>query len=184
MKDKYVKVLAHLSMAQLGNDDRDGFRQTCALMLERYGRTSDADIANAVAWTCSLGANAVADTAWPVGLAEQAVAASRTYANLNTLGVALYRDGKFDLAIKTLNEAIEANDKNGTALDWLFLAMAHQRNGNKEEAGKFLDKAGAWIDDALKEKKPLEGKALHWTQRQELKLLRKEAEALIKGDKP
>jgi hypothetical protein len=38
--------------------------------------------------------------------------------------------------------------RNGdNASDWYFLAMAHWQNGNKEEAGKWFDKAVEWTQE-------------------------------------
>jgi tetratricopeptide (TPR) repeat protein len=64
---------------------------------------------------------------------------------LNTLGVAQYRASQWREAITSLEKAMEPR-KGGDSYDWLFLAMAHWRLGEKEEARRWYDKA----DKALK----------------------------------
>src|SRR5262249_55218522 len=60
----------------------------------------------------------------------------------NTLGIALYRAGRYDEAVQRLNESIALQKQGGTYRDWLFLAMAHHRLGHADEARRGLDQAG------------------------------------------
>jgi hypothetical protein len=101
------------------------------------------------------------------------------------LGGVLFRAGKWEEAIRQLNEAIKAEGKGGTATDWLFLAMAHYRGGYAGEARKWLNKALAHLD-RIEEEGAKEGAkaSLPWNARLEMRLLRREAEALIKAPKP
>src|SRR5207245_1491470 len=107
-----------------------------------------------------------------------------SHPSLNTLGAALYRPKRFEDCIKKLDEAIKVHGKGGTAADWLFLAMAHHQLGHAEEAKKWLAKAQQWIDQAAQEKPRGEAILLavtpSWAERLELKLIRAEAEALLK----
>jgi WD40 repeat protein len=165
--------------------DRARYRKVCAGMLADFGSTENAEDANTAAWTCVLGPSATEDVTQPVRLAEKAVAGKRTYAYLNTLGVALYRADQLDLAIQRLNEAIQVHGKEGTAYDWLFLGMAHHRQGNADEARKWLDKARHWLDTAQEARsKESTGSGQPWNQRLEIQLFRREAETLLKGDQP
>jgi WD40 repeat protein len=182
----------------LAGGDPKGYRQACAKQVERFGATEGTGL-NTVAWNCLLAPDALTDRTLPVRLAEKVLAGTAAndrnrYLYLNTLGAAHYRAGQLDRAVDRLQEAIQAQGKGGTAWDWLFLAMAHQRRGNAEEARKLLEKAARWIDEAL-QKQPeraganppltldqrLEQQRLTWDQRLELSLLRREAEAVIKG---
>lgn len=84
---------------------------------------------------------------------DQAVAAARRATDLtpesstywNTLGVALYRAGKWDDAIVALRQA-EQFRSNGHALDWFFLAMAHWQKNEREKARKYSERAIQWMD--------------------------------------
>src|SRR5262249_15208589 len=106
-----------------------------------------------------------------------------SHAALNTHGAALYRAGRFDAAVRRLEEAVAAPGNSGAAWDWLFLAMAHQRQGHGDEARRCLEKAVRWIDQAeaatTRDRPPRT--PLGWQQRLELQILRREAEELVMG---
>jgi tetratricopeptide (TPR) repeat protein len=177
----YQRALLSL---QAGN--AAGYQQTCAAVLTRFGKSTDANVLVTAARACVLAPGAVKDPQQFVQVAQQAVTAKPKGAYwVGTLGAALYRAGQFDAALKRLNEALALDGKGGSAADWLFLAMTHQRLGQPDEARKWLDKAVGWIEQAAKDK-PKEGppgQALPWDRKAELQLLRREAEALIKGAK-
>jgi Flp pilus assembly protein TadD len=165
--------------------DQARYREVCMGILADFGSTENADVANLAAWTCVLASSATEDLTQPLRLAEKVVAGKRSSAYLNTLGVALYRTGQFDLSIQRLNEAIQVHGKGGSAYDWLFLAMAHQRLGKAEEARKWLAKARHWIDSAQNARsEEATGSGRPWNERLAIQLFRREAETLLKGAKP
>jgi uncharacterized protein HemY len=100
----------------------------------------------------------------------------------NTIGVVLYRTGCFREAIEELETAVRQGH-GGTAHDWFFLAMAHARLGHRAEAREWLAKAAGWLDHSPQQQAvPGSGKTyVTWDVRAELQLIRKEAEALIRG---
>jgi tetratricopeptide (TPR) repeat protein len=151
-------------------------RKACAALLARFGKDADGNTANNLAWYCVRFREGPGHVLGPLKLAEQAVAANPKDANwLNTLGAALYRAGRYADAIGKLQDGIRIRNDEGTALDWLFLALAHHQLGHAEEAKKWLTKAQHSIDH-----EPKEGaNALPWSQRLELQLLRAEAEEAI-----
>ena len=179
-------ILRHRhALLSLAVGDQARYREVCAGILADFGSTEDADVANEAAWTCVLGPGATEDLTQPLRLAEKAVAGKPTNDYLNTLGIALYRAGQFEPAIQRLNEAIRVHGKEGTAADWLFLAMAHHRLGKADEARKWLDKAGRWIDTAQEARSTEStGSGQPWNQRLVIELFRREAETLLKGAKP
>jgi len=65
--------------------------------------------------------------------------------NWNTLGVAQYRAGDHDAAIKTLGKSRELGS-GGNACDWFFFAMAHWQLKHTEEARRWYDKGAAWME--------------------------------------
>ena len=78
---------------------------------------------------------------------------------LNTLGVAQYRTGQYEQALKTLSQSEQLNAKDRRfggphPSDLAFQAMAHHQLGHKEEAAKLLVrlrkimKQGRWAEDA------------------------------------
>ena len=182
-EDKYIRYFHAVLCLETG--DMRGYRDTCAALLERFGLDADPRTANRVAWSCALGPDAVPDLSRPRRLVKKAVKESPgTYQYLNTLGAVLYRAGAYDDAIRTLDEAMKAHGQEGSAWDWLFLAMAHQRAGHPEEAQRWYDRAARWIEQAEQGKvyEPYHAQDLPaWSQKLEFRILRREAEALLRA---
>jgi tetratricopeptide (TPR) repeat protein len=87
----------------------------------------------------------VPDATRLVQLAERAVRAEPLPHHLHALGLAHYRAGQLEEAIKQLHRSIKGN-WNANAANWLVLAMAHQCLGHADEAQKWFDQAVRWID--------------------------------------
>ena len=62
------------------------------------------------------------------------------------LGAALYRSGQYEESIQCFEDAAETFRPR--AWDWSFLAMAHHRLGNANEARRCLLGAERWITEA------------------------------------
>jgi WD40 repeat protein/tetratricopeptide (TPR) repeat protein/tRNA A-37 threonylcarbamoyl transferase component Bud32 len=162
------------ALLRLQRGDLEGYRQACASMLGRFGKSTDASVANNTARTCALRPEAIADLKPAVELARLAVGANATDADVrNTLGAVLYRAGQYRDAVAELNEAVKLrNNQGGTAADCFFLAMAHHRLGQADEARQWLDRARQELD-----KNP----SVLLNTQMESQLFRREAEALIEG---
>jgi tetratricopeptide (TPR) repeat protein len=93
---------------------------------------------------------------------------------LNTLGAALYRAGRFDEAIRRLEEGIQIRGGGpGDPTDWSLLAMAHHRLGHRDLARRWLERMGDY--------QPSESPS-RFTRELEIRLLRSEAEAVVLFD--
>jgi tetratricopeptide (TPR) repeat protein len=90
----------------------------------------------------------------------------------NTLGVAHYRAGEAKEAIAALKKSTELR-RGGDAFDWFFLAMAHRKLGNADEARKWYDQAVEWQE---KNKETLAKDKPH---AEELRRFRAEAEEVL-----
>jgi tetratricopeptide (TPR) repeat protein len=169
----------HHALIRLQLDDREGYRKACALMLERFGWSKDYRVLGNVARPFSWGPEALSDLTPAVKLAQSFVHPNVKNADARTnLGAVLYRAKQDQEAITELNEAIKLRGTGGTALECLFMAMAHHRLEHADEAKKWFDRAVQAID---KEPPSL------WNQRLELQLLRREAAQLLEekpGDGP
>jgi tetratricopeptide (TPR) repeat protein len=63
----------------------------------------------------------------------------------NTLGVAHYRAGDWKAALAALEKSLELQ-KGGNSFDWFFLAMCHEKLGDKEKSRQWYDRAVEWMD--------------------------------------
>jgi dipeptidyl aminopeptidase/acylaminoacyl peptidase len=132
-----------VALLKAGNEA--GFRRACESLLKQFGSATDPGQANRVAWYCVLAADAVSDrealvrraTTALTGLPEGARERSDV---LITLGATLYRAGRFEEAIRRLNESIQAPGGEGLPRGFAFLALAHKRLGHHDEAKRWLDK--------------------------------------------
>jgi tetratricopeptide (TPR) repeat protein len=84
----------------------------------------------------------------PGGLTETELkAAAGQFWSLTEQGALHYRAGRFQEAVPLFEQSLRANSKAGAAvLNWLWLALTHQRLGKAEEARRWLGKAQAWLD--------------------------------------
>jgi serine/threonine protein kinase/WD40 repeat protein/tetratricopeptide (TPR) repeat protein len=171
-----------LVLARLGASDLAGYRRACAEMARRFGPTQDRDAAFWVAWAGVLGPDALADSSMLVRSAEQALAPSaKRFDGLNTLGAALYRAARFKEALLRLQEAQAAYNpadsvRQPIVYNWLFQAMAHHALGNDKEAREWFQKVVGWMEEVAQDKGSV---PMPWNRRLTLRLLRREAEALI-----
>ena len=169
-------LLPRLGVVRLLADDRAGWRRSVAEMVGGFGGTTDAATANSVAWACAIAPGGPVDPEVPVRLAEAAIRNSSVVdrANqLNTLGAALYRAGRYDEAIGRMEEGIRLRGGRILPTDAPLLAMAHHSLGHHGEARHWLDR--------LREHQPDTDPAQFWDEL-EIRLLRSEAEAMILND--
>jgi tetratricopeptide (TPR) repeat protein len=156
--------------------DQAGLRRACADLLAHFRSATDPHTANNIAWDCVIGPDAVADPEAPVHLAEHAVHAAPQAEKaifLNTLGAALYRAGRYEEAIRRLEEGVQMRGGESLPHDWAFLAMAHHRLGHHAQAHHWLERFG-------RDRASHDADAF-WDE-WEIQFLRDEAEALILYD--
>jgi WD40 repeat protein/serine/threonine protein kinase/tetratricopeptide (TPR) repeat protein len=171
--------------ALLRGGDRDGYREACRDLLQRFGGGDDPHFLNWTVRTCVLDADAVPDPGQLVQAARKALASSPGHSGLLfTLAAAYYRAGQFHEAIKGSQEALATKDRrdgDDRAQDWLILALAHQRLGDAQTAREWLRQAVGWFDEhPVSEAVEAGG----WERRLLAEHLRHEAEALLNDGKP
>ena len=111
------------------------------------GRNQLAVALNNRAWTLATDVDAgKRDPGRAVKLAEEAVKVAPKNADCwNILGVARYRAGDFDGAVAALHKYREHRKGGTEGSNPFFLAMAHWKLGDKEEARRWYDRASQWM---------------------------------------
>jgi WD40 repeat protein len=98
-------------------------------------------------WMCTFAPDAVTDLTVPVQMAEKCLAASEPAEQqkgaLCLLGITLCRTGRIDEAIARLEMSEKSYGKESPPSPelWIYLAMAHHKKGNADEARRCLEKA-------------------------------------------
>jgi tetratricopeptide (TPR) repeat protein len=121
--------------------------QTTVHPLDSAHRQQWCDCANDLAWfLVTVPDLAVRDPACAISLALKAAEAHPECSTYwNTLGAVHYRAGDFKAAVIALDRAT-ALTKGGTAFDHFFLAMAHMRLDNQEQAQHSFAQAMLWME--------------------------------------
>jgi tetratricopeptide (TPR) repeat protein len=129
--------------------------------------SGDAAVNNELAWFLATSPEpSLRDAALAVRLAKKAVAAQpEVWGYRNTLGAAHYRNGDDKAAVAELEASIDLH-AGGDSFDWFFLAMAHWRQGDRDKARTWFDRAVQWMDR-------------HSPHDHELRRFRAEAEAVL-----
>jgi tetratricopeptide (TPR) repeat protein len=164
-----------LGRALLWSGDRFGWRRSNVALHDQFGRTSNAWSAEHVAWVCALGPEGTADADVPVQLAEVALKGAPETSKANhliALGAALYRAGRYDEAVRRLEESLQHPSSESRHESSAFLAMARHRLGHRDEARRWLDRLQSYQPDSDRG---------FWSEL-ETRLLRREAEAVILYD--
>jgi serine/threonine protein kinase/WD40 repeat protein len=105
-----------------------------------------AESCNNLAWELIAGARSSRDPARAVPLASRAVSMSPdTETYVNTLGVALYRAGRYTEAIPRLERSLAANNNLSVPSDLFGLAICHAKRGERARARGYFERAMAWV---------------------------------------
>ncbi len=159
-------------LALVAAGDRLGWERAIAGLLDRFpGPLNPAWVdADIIAFTSALGPYPLPDPEVPLRRAEEAIRNTDRYSRW--LGWALHRAGRYDEAIRRLQEGL-AQGWGGPA-DHAFLSMAHHRLGHREEALR-------WLDRLRQDQHLTTNPKLFWYVLA-VRLLRSEAEAVVLYD--
>jgi hypothetical protein len=185
----HVNAWYNCAVAAHAGGDRPACRAIATDLIERFGKTNDPRVANALAWLCGLMPGAVDDPGVAVRLARLAVSINEDNASWQgTLGLALYRAGQHAEARRHLQKAILLSSP-WTPEDCFVLAMVEARRKDLESARGWLRRG---IDRTEHLARPIllmmgfDGPApgANWQRRLEWHLWREEAEAVLKEASP
>ena len=103
---------------------------------------------NDLAWLLLTGPQELRDAKGALPLARKAVEKAPEQAiYVNTLGVALYRNGQYAEAVPVLEQSLKASAGASDAFDLFFLAMCRHRLGDAGRAKEDRDRAIRWIQE-------------------------------------
>jgi Tfp pilus assembly protein PilF len=175
-------LLYQYAVLNLAAERHDAYRATCAQIVEIAQQTGDPNQANTAAWVCALAPRAVDDLDTCVALAAAVLKEKpKDYALLNTHAAILVRAGRHQDALQQFDTAIAAHGKGGTAMDWLFQALARLEAGETAAARKLVEQSAEWLKKL--EAGQLEDSSistpLSWSDRVEFRSLLKEARSRI-----
>lgn len=160
-------------------NDEAGYKRACDELLARFAKTNDPRVASPLAYTCVALPGAVDTSDVLIHWGE--VATPLFQGNERVLGAALYRAGRYDEAVRKLEQSARLTTP--VAWDWLFLAMSYCRLGHVAQARDNLTKARCWIRaaDANRGNKPGATRTSwhSWNERAEVRALQREAETLL-----
>jgi serine/threonine-protein kinase len=162
--------------------DREGYAKVYTHMVERCDK-APAMRAYHVARARTLAPAPAADVTRAEELARKELKDSAgEFWSLTEQAALHIRAGRFAKAVPLLERSLRADGKYGrTVLNWLWLAIAHERLGDGAEARRRLAEAQAWLDrlaGAMPDRAEDE-LGLHLHNWLEAHILRREAEALL-----
>jgi tetratricopeptide (TPR) repeat protein len=107
---------------------------------------NDPNVLNNLAWALTTAIDpAMRDWDQAIRLARRSTELDNSDAAWNTLGVAMYYAGDLEGALDALRRSVRLQGA-GNLVDWLFLAMTHQRLGNSGEAKVWYERAVDWMN--------------------------------------
>jgi WD40 repeat protein/tetratricopeptide (TPR) repeat protein/predicted Ser/Thr protein kinase len=159
------------------------YRQTCTVMLEQFEKHGQIRPYH-LARSFSLASHGK-ELPRPAKLAEKEFVLNRGAFWALTESAALsYRAGDYAKAIDFVQQSQKANPNwGGQVVNWLWLAMAHYRLGQKEEARKELAKSEEWFGKHGKQFPGPAIKSLHYHDWLEAHVLIREARRMIHDSK-
>jgi Flp pilus assembly protein TadD len=169
-----------LALLRLGNGSAQASREVSAGMHKQFAASKDKNALFWLAWTCLLAPDALADKAEPLALVYKAFPdRPREHSYLYVLGIAQYRKGDYEECLKTFEESVAKHGKGGTLYEQLFLAMARQQVGQKEEAARTLEAARKLLLSRGEGNADVQLDLATGLNLQEFLILRREAEQIV-----
>jgi serine/threonine protein kinase/tetratricopeptide (TPR) repeat protein len=165
--------------------DLDGHRKICQEMLEAAHSDPQKIRAYLAVRATTLAQDAVTDLAVAARVsAAELTAYSTQFWSLTEQGALQYRAKHYQESIKLFEQSVQVDSKPGNAIiNWLWLALANQKLGQREEAQKWWDKANNWLAEHKNAMPPEPLKlGMHLHNWLELHILQAEVEALMKQE--
>jgi tetratricopeptide (TPR) repeat protein len=166
--------------------DAAGYRRFCRHLIEQYEQSTKGPLSYSAINICGLAPGAIADPARLVSWAQTWME-RQPHAGWarNRLGIALYRAGRWEEAVRRLREGEETQPSwPGLCVDDMFLALAYYRLGQSDEGHRWQDKAERWLASADRELAAMKTgfpATVHPSDWLEVQVLRREADGVLAG---
>jgi serine/threonine protein kinase/Tfp pilus assembly protein PilF len=172
-----------LALFLLLSGDEDGFRAHARRLVAMYGRSTDPSDVNTLCYAWLFSDRPAVDGERLVRLAQSYYERLGREENLLfELCVARYRAGRFEDAIRTINESPVVRD---WPRSWPLLTLAHHRLGHADEARTWLAKATLWYDSEVREigemNAVLTARGDSWWNQAQFEILYREAMQLMEA---
>ncbi|MEX2171477.1 MAG: hypothetical protein WD851_19315 [Pirellulales bacterium] len=172
-----------LAAANLAAGRDAAYRETCREMVQRFGNSTDPNVASSVIEVCVCCATTVDN--WHQLLPIAKVGARHIHDSPRFLAATQFRAGQYKDALETFRGVERLNSLR--AFDFFFLAMTHDRLGQRKDAMLRLEQAHAWIEEADASAAMSDVKAFAradwgaWTERPLTFALQREVEQLLRN---
>ncbi len=151
LNSKFVELWFVQAGALLMANDNEGYEQLCPQTLPQLSTMAGHRNRYLAARICLLAPNEVTDAQRLISLAEEAVEGIPSAGHYrHVLGLAQYRAGQFDEAVRNLQRSMESVPKwTGHVCNWFALALAHHRLGQADVARQWFNKAETWMQQTM-----------------------------------
>jgi tetratricopeptide (TPR) repeat protein len=156
------------ALVLLLSNGTDSFRQYRAEVLERPGLRDHFKVR-----LPGLAPVELAEAEKAVDLAEKTLAVTDSMLNANNAGLACFRAGRFDAAVKHFHHSLELAKGSPRVMNWAGLALAYHHLGEAEDAKQWFGKASDFARDNP------DGTVMHLHHWLSFHVLLREAEELI-----
>jgi tetratricopeptide (TPR) repeat protein len=130
----------HACESCLLSGDKAAYRDLCRDWIEKAAEIPALIDSFALSRTCGLSTTSGVEPARLIDWAKRALESSRQAWFLHALGLAHYRAGDFEAAIKDLEQSNGADwDDLAKGQNWLVLAMAHAKAGRSDDARRCME---------------------------------------------
>jgi WD40 repeat protein/tetratricopeptide (TPR) repeat protein len=177
----------YLALANLGAGNRPAYKRTCLEMKERFGNSPKPSELQRLLYACVVTPDGLPDLAAFTETVRRYGMMGRPWSR-PIGGAFLYRTGQYNEASKRLESIHIDRPPRLIPWDYLFLAMAYYHQSDAKRANENLRKAVEWIEAADRQQGGSLGQTRpgwdQWRERLMAHILRRETEALLKGDSP
>jgi WD40 repeat protein/serine/threonine protein kinase/tetratricopeptide (TPR) repeat protein len=164
-------VRAAAALTRLAAGDRNGYRQACQGIRERWSASAHGEPAQRLAWACLVAPDGTPDAGAAQEWVKRLTSHTPDRPELAALrGAALVRAGRWDEAAAVLRAAQPPSRADDAARADLLLALIHHARGQDGEARSYLERA----DRRLEHRPDEDGDPHAWLRRLEVRLLRAE----------